>query len=67
MAQNLGIGLPGLQTTPTDIFVAILKSRVMSDEVIKKFDLMSVYGERTMQDTREELADRVRVPCRRKK
>ena len=67
MAQNLGIGLPGLQTTPTDIFVAILKSRVMSDEVIKKFDLMSVYGERTMQDTREELADRVRVAVSKEK
>ena len=67
VAQNLGIGLPGLQTTPTDIFVAILKSRVMSDEVIKKFDLMSVYGERTMQDTREELADRVRVAVSKEK
>ena len=67
VAQNLGIGLPGLQTTPTDIFVAILKSRVMSDEVIKKFDLMSVYGERTLQDTREELADRVRVAVSKEK
>ena len=45
VAQNLGIGLPGLQTTPTDIFVAILKSRVMADEVIKKFNLMDGLSE----------------------
>ncbi len=67
MAQNLGIGLPGIPTTPTDIFVAILKSRVMADEVITRFNLMDRYGEPTMQQTREELADRVRVAVSKEK
>jgi hypothetical protein len=59
MAQNLGVGLPSMPTTPTDVFVAILKSRVMADEAIAKFGLMAVYNERTMHDTRVELAERV--------
>ena len=67
MAQNLGMGLPSMPTTPTDVFVAILKSRVMADEAIAKFGLMAVYNERTMHDTRVELAERVRVSVSQEK
>jgi len=67
MAQNLGVGLPSMPTTPTDVFVAILKSRVMADEAIAKFGLMAVYNERTMHDTRTELAERVRVTVSKEK
>ncbi len=67
MAQNLGIGLPGIPTTPTDIFVAILKSRVMMDEVIGRFHLMERYDEPTMLQTREELMERVRVTVSKEK
>ena len=67
MAQNLGVGMPSMPTTPTDVFVAILKSRVMADEAIAKFGLMAVYNERTMHDTRVELAERVRVNVSKEK
>jgi uncharacterized protein involved in exopolysaccharide biosynthesis len=67
MAQNLGVGLPSMPTTPTDVFIAILKSRVMSDEVIAKFDLMAVYDEQTMHETRAELAERVRITLSKEK
>lgn len=67
MAQNLGATLPNMPTTPTDVFVAILKSRVMADDVIAKFGLMALYGERTMHDTRLELADRVRITVSKEK
>ena len=67
MAQNLGMGMPSMPTTPTDVFVAILKSRVMADEAIAKFGLMAVYNERTMHDTRLELAERVRVSVSKEK
>ncbi len=67
VAQNLGVNLPGLPTTPTDVFVSILKSRVMADEVIAKFGLMDRYREKTMVDTREELADRVRITVTKEK
>lgn len=67
MAQNLGATLPNMPTTPTDVFVAILKSRVMADDVIAKFGLMAVYEERTMHDTRAELAERVRITVSKEK
>ncbi|HMZ56373.1 MAG: hypothetical protein KF854_09395 [Nitrospira sp.] len=67
MAQNLGATLPNMPTTPTDVFVAILKSRVMADEVIAKFGLMALYDERTMHDTRAELAERVRIAVSKEK
>src|SRR5690606_27488339 len=67
MAQNLGATLPNMPTTPTDVFVAILKSRVMADDEIAKFGLMALYGERTMHDTRMELADRVRITVSKEK
>ena len=67
MAQNLGVGLPGIPTTPTDVFVAILKSRMMADEAIVKFNLMAVYGEKTMHDTRVELTEHVRVTLSKEK
>ncbi len=67
MAQNLGLGLPGLPTTPTDVFVSILKSRLMADEVIKKFNLMDRYREKTMVDTRKELEDHLRITVTKEK
>ncbi len=67
MAQNLGLGLPGLPTTPTDVFVSILKSRLMADEVIKKFNLMDRYREKTMVETRKELEDHLRITVTKEK
>lgn len=42
-AQFLGGALP-LASTNKDVFVAMLKSRTMADEVIREFDLLKVYG-----------------------
>lgn len=67
MAQNLGAGFPAMPTTPTDVFVAILKSRVMADEVIAKFNLTAAYDKRTMYDTRAELTERVRITLSKEK
>jgi len=67
MAQNLGLGLPGLPTTPTDVFVSILKSRLMADEVIKQFNLMDRYREKTMVDTRKGLEDHLRITVTKEK
>lgn len=55
-AQSLGISLPGAPATPNDLFVAMLKSRIMADEVIRKFNLMDLYRKKMMQDTRMALA-----------
>ncbi|MEP7152900.1 MAG: GNVR domain-containing protein [Nitrospira sp.] len=67
MAQNLGLGLPSMPTTPTDVFVSILKSRVMADDVIAKFNLMDRYREKTMVETRKELEDHLRITVTKEK
>lgn len=67
MAQNLGLGLPAMPTTPTDVFVSILKSRVMADEVIGRFTLRERYREQTMVETRKELDDHIRITVTKEK
>src|SRR5262245_30722894 len=54
-AQSLGISLPGAPATPMDVFLAMLKSRIMADDVVKQFDLMERYEKMTMQDARKAL------------
>jgi len=66
-AQGLGISLPGMPATPTDIFVAMLKSRIMADEVIKKFNLMELYEAKTMQDARKALENNTRITVAKEK
>ena len=39
----------------------------MADEVITKFDLMTVYGEKTMVETRKKLAEHVRITLTKEK
>ncbi len=54
-AQSLGISLPGTPATPTDLFVAMLKSRILADAVIQRFDLRRYYEVKTMQEARKAL------------
>jgi tyrosine-protein kinase Etk/Wzc len=42
---------------PEEMYAAMLRSRTIADSLIKRFDLLNVYDEATMEDTREELAD----------
>ena len=41
---------------PSDVYVAILKSRSVADSLITRFDLKKVYGEDYMVEARKELA-----------
>src|SRR5262245_238011 len=66
-AQSLGISLPGAPATPTDIFTAMLKSRIMADEIIRQFNLMEHYDKNTMQDTRRALEDATRIVLTKEK
>ena len=66
-AQSLGISLPGAPATPTDVFNAMLKSRIMADEVIHKFNLMEHYETKTMQDTRSALEGATRIVLSKEK
>jgi len=66
-AQSFGISLPGMPATPTDIFVAMLKSRTMADDVIKQYKLMEQYEAETMQDAREALEDQSDIKVTKEK
>ncbi len=66
-AQNLGISLPGAPATPTDLFMAMVKSRVVADAIIDKFKLKEVYDIETMDKTRKALAGSTSITLTREK
>jgi tyrosine-protein kinase Etk/Wzc len=41
---------------PSDLYVGMLKSRTVADNIVARFELQKVYETETMVDTREELA-----------
>jgi uncharacterized protein involved in exopolysaccharide biosynthesis len=73
MAASRGAGglgeiagdLLGLKNT-SDVFVGILSSRTVQNQVIKQFDLKRVYGLRYMEHARLKLASRVAISVDRK-
>ena len=66
-AQALGVNLPGMTAPPTDIFLSILKSRTMADDVVKQFNLQDRYETTFMQDTRSRLEGVTRVAVNKEK
>ena len=61
----IGGELLGLKTSG-DMFVGVLRSRTVEDDLINKFDLRKVYGHRRYADTRKELDERTDVLADRK-
>ena len=66
-AQSLGISLPGSPATPTDIFTAMLKSRIMADDIIRQFNLVEHYETKTMHDARGSLEGATRIVVTKEK
>jgi capsule polysaccharide export protein KpsE/RkpR len=62
---SLGSELLGLKTTG-DLFIGILGSRTVQDDLITKFNLRKVYGDNRWEDARRELAKRTDVSQDRK-
>ena len=57
-------GLAGGQMalkSPTDVYVAMLQSRSMLDTLVRRFDLMKVYGTKLQIEAEEKLAKRTDV------
>lgn len=46
---------------PSDLYIGMLRSRTVADAVIQRFDLMKLYDEDTLYDTRKELDKRVTI------
>lgn len=65
--QTMGISLPGAPATPTDVFIAILKSRIMADDAIRRFGLMERYEKKLMQDARAALEGATRIAVTKEK
>jgi tyrosine-protein kinase Etk/Wzc len=62
LASQLGslgtLGALGGVKSPGDIYIGILGSRTIADELIKRFDLQDVYKKKRLSDTEKELKDR---------
>jgi uncharacterized protein involved in exopolysaccharide biosynthesis len=63
--SSLGGDLLGM-TTSVDLFAGLLESRTVQNDLITKFDLRHVYGERHLVDARKELARRTDISIDRK-
>lgn len=48
----------GLLKNPSDLYVSVLQSRTVADDLIDRFSLMRVYDQKYRVDTRRRLADR---------
>jgi uncharacterized protein involved in exopolysaccharide biosynthesis len=57
--------LLGLKST-SDLFVGILGSRTVADQLVRKFNLQKVYGARRMEDARKALAAHTNTSVDRK-
>jgi uncharacterized protein involved in exopolysaccharide biosynthesis len=55
----------GLKSS-SDIFVGVLSSRTVQDELIRRFDLKKLYGARSMEDARRMLSERTGISVDRK-
>lgn len=62
---TLGAQLLGLKTTG-DLFIGILQSRTVENDLVNTFDLRKVYGERRWEDARNDLSKRTDVSQDRK-
>jgi len=61
----IGGELLGLRTS-SDLFIGVLHSRTVEDDLINKFDLRKLYGERRIEDTRKDLTGRTDISGDRK-
>jgi uncharacterized protein involved in exopolysaccharide biosynthesis len=53
---GVAAGVAGLKS-PNDLYIGMLRSRIVADKVIKKFDLVKAYDVETMEKARRRLAD----------
>ncbi len=62
---GIGAELLGLKTSG-DLFIGVLQSRTVADDLVNKFDLRKVYGVRRYEDARKRLKSRTDLSSDRK-
>ena len=68
LGSNLGTvagNLLGMKSS-SDLFIGVLQSRTVQDDLIEKFGLQKVYSTRRIEDTRKKLSDRTTLNADRK-
>jgi capsule polysaccharide export protein KpsE/RkpR len=63
--SSIAEDLLGLKSS-SDLFIGILQSRTVQDDLISKFELRKVYSDRRMEDAREDLDKRTNLSEDRK-
>jgi uncharacterized protein involved in exopolysaccharide biosynthesis len=63
--SGVGGQLLGMKTTG-DLFVGVLRSRTVADDLINKFDLLKAYGDKRYLEARKELEARTDITSDRK-
>jgi uncharacterized protein involved in exopolysaccharide biosynthesis len=66
-AGGVGGFFTGIPANNADLFVALLKSRIMADEVIQRFDLKSRYHAKLMTDARVRLEGSTKISVSKEK
>jgi uncharacterized protein involved in exopolysaccharide biosynthesis len=70
LVGKMGLGTIGTEllgmTTSGELFAGVLQSTSVQNELIEKFDLRRVYGERRLADTRKELSRQTDISIDRK-
>ncbi|MDO8991264.1 MAG: Wzz/FepE/Etk N-terminal domain-containing protein [Sideroxyarcus sp.] len=59
-----GVGAVLGLKNPSDLYIGMLKSRSVTDAVIRRFKLQELYGTATLVETREELQKQVSISSR---
>ncbi len=55
------VSAAGFWRNPADLYIGVLKSRTIADALIERFELTRLYGHKTMDETRRELARRSEI------
>jgi uncharacterized protein involved in exopolysaccharide biosynthesis len=61
----MGSELLGMRTT-SDLFVGVLRSRTVADDLINKFNLRKIYRDRHIEEARKDLRRRMDIESERK-
>ncbi|MBI5855056.1 MAG: hypothetical protein HZB35_07485 [Nitrospirae bacterium] len=66
-SQGMSISLPGMPATPVDLFVAMLKSKTLAEELVQRFNLMQVYKSKAEEDAVRTLESSTRITTSKEK
>lgn len=62
-----GILLPGMPVTPVDLFVAMLTSKTVAEQLVKQFELIHTYGVETEEDAVRSLEASTKITTTKEK